>query len=83
MSRNGSPTVTPPVLSRNGSATPTARAGSPLPTRERKPGYVALAVLLIVGLAALFGYLYQQAGSKSPVVVVAQGGPGRARAAAR
>jgi hypothetical protein len=62
----------PQVLSRNGSATPTARAGAPLPTRERKPGYVAMAVLLIVGLAALFGFFYQQAGSKQPVVVVAR-----------
>ena len=72
MSRNGAATVMPQVLSRNGSATPTARAGAPLPTRERKPGYVAMAVLLIVGLAALFGFFYQQAGSKQPVVVVAR-----------
>jgi len=72
VSRNGAATVMPQVLSRNGSATPAARAGAPLPTRERKPGYVALAVLLIVGLAALFGFFYQQAGSKQPVVVVAR-----------
>ena len=72
MSRNGAGTVKPPAgegVSLNGNAG-TARAGVPLPTRERRPGYVALAVLLIVGLAALGGYLYRQAGSKSPVVVV-------------
>ena len=72
MSRNGAATVKPPAgdgVSLNGNAG-AARAGVPLPTRERRPGYVALAVLLIVGLAALGGYLYQQAGSKSPVVVV-------------
>jgi hypothetical protein len=42
----------------------------PLVTRQRKPGYVALGVLLIVGLAALGGYLYITAGQKTPVVVV-------------
>jgi hypothetical protein len=43
---------------------------SPLPTRERRPGYIALAVALIIGLAAIGAYLYAQAGSKTPVVVV-------------
>lgn len=42
----------------------------PLPVRRRRPGYLALAVLLIVGLGAVGGYLYLQAGKKVPVVVV-------------
>ena len=42
----------------------------PLPTRERRPGYIALAVALIVGLAAVGAFLYTQAGAKTPVVVV-------------
>ena len=48
------------------------RFGRTLPTRQRRPGLVALAVVLIVGLAALGMYLYQQAGSKIPVLVVAR-----------
>jgi Flp pilus assembly protein CpaB len=44
--------------------------GRTLPTREKRPGFVALAIILVVGLAALGGYFYQQAGSKTPVVVV-------------
>jgi flagella basal body P-ring formation protein FlgA len=43
-----------------------------LPTRQRRPGLVALAIALIVGLAALGMYLYQQAGAKTPVLVVAR-----------
>jgi hypothetical protein len=46
--------------------------GRTLPTRQRRPGLVALAVVLIVGLAAVGMYLYQQAGSKIPVLVVAR-----------
>jgi SAF domain len=42
----------------------------PLPPRQRRPGYVALAVLLIVGFAAVGTYLYGRAGAKTPVVVV-------------
>ena len=42
-----------------------------LPTRERRPGWTALAFLLILGLGALGGWLYQQAGAKSSVVSVA------------
>jgi hypothetical protein len=48
---------------------------APLPTRERRPGYIALAVLLIVGLAALGAYLYVQAGVKTPVVKVVRAVP--------
>jgi hypothetical protein len=42
----------------------------PLPTRQRRPGYISLLVVLVVGLAAVGGYLYTQAGRKVPVVVV-------------
>jgi hypothetical protein len=48
---------------------------APLPTRERRPGYIALAVALIVGLAALGAYLYVQAGAKTPVVKVVRSVP--------
>lgn len=61
----------------DGAASATGRAIPPLPrvpaglpTRERRPGYVALAVVLIVGLAALGGYFYTRAEAKTPVVVV-------------
>ena len=49
---------------------PSARPGTALPTRHRRPGYIGLAVVLIVGLAAVGGYWYSQAGQKTPVVVV-------------
>jgi hypothetical protein len=52
------------------------RAGAvgmaPLPTRQRRPGYVALAVMLIALLATAGAWLYVQAGQKTPVVVVAR-----------
>ncbi len=55
--------------------TASLRAGAPpalaLPTRQRRPGFVALATALVVGFAALGGYLYSQAGAKTPVVMVA------------
>ncbi|MCW2528611.1 MAG: hypothetical protein JWM76_3471 [Pseudonocardiales bacterium] len=55
----------------NGHPTPSvAKVGAALPIRERRPGYAALAVVLIVGLAAIGAYLYSQAGKKVPVVVV-------------
>ena len=41
-----------------------------LPTRQRRPGYTALALTLIVTLAATGAWLYQQAGQKTAVVVV-------------
>ena len=46
------------------------RAGAPLPTRQRRPGYAVVAVLLVVGFAAVGAYLYGHAGAKTPVVVV-------------
>ena len=51
-------------------ATPVAR--SPLPTRQRRPGYTALGALLVLGLGGAFGYLYSTAGEKVPAVVVTQ-----------
>ncbi len=47
-----------------------ARTGGLAPTRDRRPGWAALALSLIVGLGALGGYLYLQAGTKTPIVVV-------------
>ena len=55
---NGSAGVVPPAVR------------SPLPTRQRRPGYAAVGLLLVIGLAAVFGWLYSTAGSKVPVVVV-------------
>lgn len=58
-------------VSRNGQGSASVTGvGAPLPTRQRRPGYVALAVVLMVGLAALGAYFYTQAGAKTPVVVV-------------
>jgi hypothetical protein len=51
------------------------QVGAALPTRQRRPGYAALAVVLIVGFAALGVYFYNQAGAKTPVVVVARDVP--------
>jgi hypothetical protein len=51
-------------------APPVAEVGAPLPIRNKRPGYAALAVVLIAGLAALGAYFYSQAGKKVPVVVV-------------
>lgn len=41
-----------------------------MPTRQRRPGWTALAVMLIVGFAAMGAWLYISAGAKTPVVVV-------------
>jgi hypothetical protein len=51
-------------------AVPLGRVGAALPVRQRRPGYAALAVVLIVGLATMGAYFYSQAGKKVPVVVV-------------
>jgi hypothetical protein len=57
--------------SKNGRGTPVvASVGSPLPIRQKRPGYAALAVVLIIGLAAVGAYFYSPAGKKVPVVVV-------------
>src|SRR6476619_5436059 len=55
---NGSSVIGPPSVR------------SPLPTRQRRTGYAAVGVLLVIGLAAAFAYLYSTAGEKVPVVVV-------------
>lgn len=54
---------------------PATRVGTPLPTRQKRPGYAALAIVLIVGLAALGAYFYSKAGQKTPVVVVVKDVP--------
>ncbi len=54
----------------NGHAVNVASLRLPLATRQRKPGYIALAVILIIGLAAAFGWFYQSSGAKAPVLVV-------------
>jgi hypothetical protein len=41
------------------------------PMRRRRPGWAALAVMLMVTLGVLGGYLYLQAGAKTSVVVMA------------
>jgi Flp pilus assembly protein CpaB len=51
------------------------RLSTPLPTRQKRPGYAAIAVVLIVGLAALGAYFYTKAGQKTPVVVVTKDVP--------
>lgn len=56
----------------NGNAVNVASLRLPLATRQRKPGYVALAVILIIGLAVAFGWFYKSSGAKVPVVVVIQ-----------
>ena len=55
---NGSSVIGPPSVR------------TPLPTRQRRTGYAALGLLLVIGLAAVFGYLYSTAGQKVPVVIV-------------
>lgn len=69
-------TSTAPQVAGNGRGPATAvRLSTPLPTRQKRPGYVALAIVLIVGLAALGAYLYSKAGQKTPVVVVVKDVP--------
>lgn len=46
-----------------------------LSRRQRRPGYIALLVLLVVGLAAVGGWLYTTAGQKVAVVVVVRDVP--------
>lgn len=61
-----------------GARMPTAglRAGATaLPTRERRPGHIALLAALIIGLAAVGAVLYSRAGAKTPVVEVVQAVP--------
>jgi Flp pilus assembly protein CpaB len=46
-----------------------------LPVRQKRPGYAAIAIVLIVGLGALGAYFYSKAGEKTPVVVVTKDVP--------
>jgi hypothetical protein len=46
-----------------------------LPTRQRRPGWTALAVLLVVAFAAIGAWLYIDAGAKTAVVVVVRDVP--------
>ena len=55
-------TSAPPTPTRPNAA---ARAGMPLPTRQRRPGWTALALTLIIGLGAVGAWLYSAAGSKT------------------
>lgn len=41
-------------------------------SRQRRPGYIVVLVVLVVGLAATGGWLYVTAGEKQPVAVVAR-----------
>jgi len=50
------------------------RAGG-LPTRQRRPGYIALLVVLVIGLGLAGGFLYTSAGSKATVLIVARDVP--------
>ena len=47
-----------------------SRAGVALPTRQRRPGWTALALTLVVAFGAVGAWLYASAGSKTAVVVV-------------
>jgi hypothetical protein len=47
------------------------RAVGPRPPRGRRPGWAALAVALMLGCGVLGGYLFMQAGTKTPVIVMA------------
>lgn len=63
---------TRPAAASGGGVTAPPVARSPLPTRQRRPGYLAFGALLVLGLGGAFGYLYSTAGEKVPVVVVTQ-----------
>lgn len=69
-------TTTLPGVSANGRGPGTiGRPGAPLPVRQKRPGYAAIAIVLIVGLGALGAYFYSKAGEKTPVVVVTKDVP--------
>ncbi len=59
-----------PLARLNGAKGMLPSARSSLPTKRRSRGYVALGVVLVVGLGALGGFAYTSAGAKVPVVVV-------------
>lgn len=47
-------------------------ARSPLPVRQRRPGLAAVGVIVVLGMGAVFGWMYTTAGEKTPVVVMAR-----------
>ena len=63
------PSVPPQHAALNGSA---PRLSTPLSTANRPKGYVALAVMLVVGFAALGAWFYSHAGAKVPVLFAAR-----------
>lgn len=67
--------MTAPTVGRSRPGALPGQAGSPLPTRQRRPGWTALAVLLVVGFAAVGAWLYTSAGAKTAVVVVVRDVP--------
>jgi hypothetical protein len=48
------------------------RVGAAGPIRQHRRGWAALAVMLMIGMLTLGAYLYQRAGAKTPVVVMAR-----------
>jgi hypothetical protein len=76
---NGSATTTGAGLVGGGGEVPTRLPGrevaaprSPLPTRQRRPGLAAVGVIVVLGMGAVFGWMYTSAGEKAPVVVMAR-----------
>ncbi len=67
-------TTTLPKISANGRG-PAAAGSGALPVHQKRPGYAAVAIVLIFGLAGLGAYFYSRAGQKTPVVVVTQDVP--------
>jgi hypothetical protein len=61
-----------PVPSAGSNGHRTAGLATPLPTANRPRGYIALALLLIVGFAVLGYWFYAQAGGKVSVLVAAR-----------
>jgi hypothetical protein len=58
-----------------GRGRPTTADRVPIPTRQRRPGLAALAIVLILGGAALSGYIAITSGEKKGVVVLARDVP--------
>jgi SAF domain len=71
MTSSGPRTMPMPGASANGHRA-SAGLSTPLPTSSRPRGYIALAVMLIVGFAALGYWFYAQAGSKVAVLTAAR-----------
>lgn len=72
---NGSATAAggPPAPARAaGTARELVTPRSPLPTRQRRPGLAAIGLIVVLGMGAVFGWLYSTAGEKTPVVVMAR-----------